>query len=52
LESQFRVLSTHLVGGQQEIRVFEPNSPGAGFHAVPGELEDVYFLQLSRHANN
>jgi ABC-2 type transport system ATP-binding protein len=50
--SQFRVLSTHLVGGQQEIRVFAPNSPGAGFYAVPGELEDVYFLQLSRHANN
>jgi ABC-2 type transport system ATP-binding protein len=52
LESQLRVLSTHLVGGQHEIRVFAPNSPGAGFHAVPGELEDVYFLELSRHANN
>jgi ABC-2 type transport system ATP-binding protein len=52
LESQLRVLSTHMVGGQHEIRVFAPNSPGAGFHAVPGELEDVYFLQLSRHAND
>jgi ABC-2 type transport system ATP-binding protein len=50
--SQFRVLSTHLVGGQHEIRVFAPDSPGAGFHAVPGELEDVYFLQLSQHTNN
>jgi ABC-2 type transport system ATP-binding protein len=52
LESQFRVLSAHLVGGQHEIRVFAPNSPGAGFHAVPGELEDVYFLELSQHAND
>jgi ABC-2 type transport system ATP-binding protein len=52
LESQFRVLSTHLVGGQHEIRVFAPSPPGPGFRAVPGELEDVYFLHLSRHANN
>ncbi|HUA21717.1 MAG TPA: ABC transporter ATP-binding protein [Bryobacteraceae bacterium] len=52
LESEFQVLSTHLAGGQHEIRVFSPASPAAGFHAVPSELQDVYFLQLARHAKN
>jgi ABC-2 type transport system ATP-binding protein len=49
LEAEFQVLSTHLVGGQHEIRVFADASPGPGFHAVSTELEDVYFLNLSRH---
>jgi ABC-2 type transport system ATP-binding protein len=48
LESQLRIVSTHLVGGQHEIRVFAPSSPGADFRAVSSELEDVYFLNLSR----
>jgi ABC-2 type transport system ATP-binding protein len=52
LESEFQVISTHLTGGQHEIRVFAPSLPGPGFHAVPSELEDVYFLQLARHAKN
>jgi ABC-type multidrug transport system ATPase subunit len=52
LESEVNIISTHLTAGQHEIRVFAPSSPGAGFHAVPGGLEDVYFLQLSRHAKN
>ena len=49
LEGQMQIVSTHLVGGQHEIRVFSANSPGAGFQAVPSGLEDVYFLNLSRH---
>ncbi len=52
LEAETHVISTHLVGGQHEIRVFAPASPGPGFHAVPSGLEDVYFLNLSRHAVN
>jgi ABC-type multidrug transport system ATPase subunit len=52
LESELHVISTHLAGGQHEIRVFAPSSPGAGFHPVPCELEDVYFLHLARHARN
>jgi ABC-2 type transport system ATP-binding protein len=52
LESEFQVISTHLTGGQHEIRVFAPSSPGPGFRAVPSDLEDVYFLQLARHTNN
>lgn len=49
LETQMQVISTHLVSGQHEIRVFCPTSPGAGFTQVPSDLEDVYFLNLSQH---
>ncbi len=52
VEAELQVISTHLVAGQHEIRVFAPASPGPGFHAVPSGLEDVYFLNLSRHAAN
>jgi ABC-2 type transport system ATP-binding protein len=52
LETELQVISTHLVGGQHEIRVFAAASPGNGFHAVSAGLEDVYFLNLSRHAKN
>jgi ABC-type multidrug transport system ATPase subunit len=48
LESQMQVVSTHLVGGQHEIRVFAASSPGGDFRAVDSALEDVYFLNLSR----
>jgi ABC-type multidrug transport system ATPase subunit len=48
LESQLKIVSTHLVGGLHEIRVFAPSSPGADFRAVSSGLEDVYFLNLSR----
>lgn len=50
LEGSLRIVSTHLVGGQHEIRVFAPSSPGDGFRSVSSGLEDVYFLNLSRHA--
>ena len=49
LESQLQIVSTHLVAGQHEIRVFAAGSPGPGFRPVPSGLEDVYFLTLSRH---
>jgi ABC-2 type transport system ATP-binding protein len=52
LEAQMPVISTHLIGGQHEIRVFAANSPGAGFRSVPSGLEDVYFLNLSRHTKH
>jgi ABC-type multidrug transport system ATPase subunit len=48
LESELHIVSTHLVGGHHEIRVFAPSSPGPGFAPVPTGLEDVYFLNLSR----
>ena len=48
LETQFHVISTHLVGGQHEVRVYADTSPGNGFSLVDSGLEDVYFLTLSR----
>lgn len=51
LESQLNVISTHLVGGRHELRVFAESDPGEGFRPVDSGLEDVYFLQLSQHVN-
>lgn len=50
LESQLRVVSAHLVGGQHEIRVYADANPGDGFRPVESELSDVYFLNLSKQA--
>jgi ABC-type multidrug transport system ATPase subunit len=52
VESQFPVISSHLVGGQHEVRVYADTSPGDGFHPVDSSLEDVYFLNLSRQAKS
>src|SRR5580700_6297658 len=52
LEGQMRVISTHLIGGQHEIRVFAAQSPGEGFTPVDSGLEDVYFLNLANGAKN
>jgi ABC-2 type transport system ATP-binding protein len=52
LEKHLHIVSTHLVGGQHEIRVFAATSPGEGFRPASSELEDVYFLNLSRHAKH
>jgi ABC-2 type transport system ATP-binding protein len=52
LENELHIVSTHLVGGQHEIRVFAAASPGAGFQAAASGLEDVYFLNLSRHSKH
>ena len=52
LESQLRIITTHLVGGQHEIRVYTDGNPGDGIRAVDSELQDVYFFNLSQHAKN
>jgi len=52
LESTLTIVSTHLIGGRHEIRVFAPTSPGAGFQPVPSGLEDVYFLNLKRQSTH
>jgi ABC-2 type transport system ATP-binding protein len=52
LESQMQVISTHLVGGKHEIRVYADSSPGAGFQPVDSDLEDVYFLNLAKQPKN
>jgi ABC-2 type transport system ATP-binding protein len=50
LEAELQVLSSHLISGQHEIRVYADGSPGDGFRAVDAVLEDVYFLNLSKPA--
>jgi ABC-2 type transport system ATP-binding protein len=52
LESSFNVISTHLVGGLHEIRVYSDSNPGEGFRPVESSLEDVYFLNLASQAKN
>jgi len=52
LEKQLHVISTHLVGGQHELRVYAESSPGSGFSPVESNLEDVYFLNLSGQAQS
>jgi len=48
LESEMKVISSHLVSGQHEIRVYADSSPGEGFRPVDSGLEDVYFLNLNK----
>ena len=48
--SSFKVVSTHMVAGMTEIRVFSRTQPEAGFTLVEADLEDVYFLKLGGSA--
>ena len=50
LETEMRVVSSHLIAGQHEIRVYADSSPGDGFRPVDAGLEDVYFLNLANPA--
>jgi hypothetical protein len=50
VEAQLHVVSTHLVGGQHEIRVYADTPPSDGFNPVESDLEDVYFLNLSHQS--
>lgn len=52
LEKHMQVISTHLVGGRHEIRVYSDSSPGDGFRTVESELQDVYFVNLARQTKN
>jgi ABC-type multidrug transport system ATPase subunit len=47
LEQNFQVISTHLIAGQHEVRIFANSNPGDGFHPVESSLEDVYFRNLA-----
>jgi ABC-2 type transport system ATP-binding protein len=50
LEASLNVVSTHLVGGLHEVRIYADASPGEGFTPVDSGLEDVYFLNLANQA--
>jgi ABC-2 type transport system ATP-binding protein len=52
IASAFNVVSTHLVGGLHEVRVYSDSSPGDGFTQDDANLEDVYFLSLSNQENS
>jgi ABC-2 type transport system ATP-binding protein len=52
LEGSFKVISTHLIGGLHEVRVYAESSPGDGFRPVESGLEDVYFINLANQAKN
>ncbi len=52
VEKSLHVISTHLLGGLHEIRVYAEREPGEGFKAVDSDLEDVYFLNLTRQTKN
>jgi ABC-2 type transport system ATP-binding protein len=47
LEKTMNVVSTRLVGGSHEVRIYAESSPGDGFVSSEADLEDVYFLNLS-----
>jgi ABC-type multidrug transport system ATPase subunit len=47
-----QVVSTHLIGGRTEARVFSETPPGDGFAPAEANLQDVYFLSLHRHGRN
>lgn len=50
LEAEMQVISTHLVGGMHEVRVYADSAPGPEFRPVESGLQDVYFLTLSHDA--
>jgi ABC-2 type transport system ATP-binding protein len=46
------LVSSHLIAGLTQIRVFGEESPGDGFTPVEAGLEDVYFLKLKQAVVN
>lgn len=52
ISKAFPIISTHLVAGQHEIRVYAETAPGDGFAPADADLEDVYFHNLAKHERN
>ena len=52
LEKSMTVISTHLLGGLHEVRVYAESSPGEAFEPAEADLEDVYFLNLGSGERN
>ena len=52
VEKTHHVISSHLVAGLTEVRVYADTNPGEGFTPVDPDIEDVYFLILSRAKRN
>lgn len=52
LEKTMKVISTHLIGGLHEVRVYSDSPPGQGFVTSEADLEDAYFLNLANAERN
>ena len=52
LEKTMKVISTHLIGGLHEVRVYSDSPPGPGFVTSEADLEDAYFLNLANAERN
>lgn len=52
ISKTFPIISTHLVAGQHEIRIYAETAPGDGFAPAEADLEDVYFHNLAKHERN
>jgi ABC-type multidrug transport system ATPase subunit len=52
IEKGFQVISAHMLGGLNELRIYSETSPGDGFGRAEADLEDVYFFNLTRHQRN
>jgi ABC-type multidrug transport system ATPase subunit len=52
IEKAFPVISTQLVAGQHELRVYSEAAPGDSFLPAEADLEDVYFRTLGKHERN
>lgn len=48
----FPIISTHLLAGQHEVRIYAEEAPGDGFIPSDADLEDVYFHNLAKHEKN
>jgi ABC-2 type transport system ATP-binding protein len=47
ISSEYKIVSTKLLGGAHELRIHSETDPGEDFRAVDPDLEDVYFLTLN-----
>ncbi len=52
VSTEFKLVSTKLLGGAHELRIHSEVDPGEGFRAVEPDLEDVYFLTLNSQRVN
>ena len=50
VEQANAVISTKLLAGRTVVHVYGDASPGAGWHAVEPDLEDVYFSTMAGHS--
>jgi ABC-type multidrug transport system ATPase subunit len=52
VSTNFKLVSTKLLGGAHELRIHSDTDPGEGFKQVEPNLEDVYFMTLNSQRVN